>query len=196
MTSPRAIGNDVVDLGDRPRVTPRHRRRFIERVFCEREQALLDAEGAPEGLVWSLFAAKEAAFKVVCKLGPLPVFAHRKFEVQPDLSGVRYGPWALLLAVDADAERVHALAWNAGPPPRWKVARVERGADLGASARALLLAEVGLALGCPSQELQVVRPAAPERWDGLGNPEVQRGGAPLALDVSLSHDGRFIACAF
>ncbi len=57
--------------------------------------------------LWTLFAAKEAAYKVVVKIGEAPGFAHRRFEVRPDSAAVRYGDRELILDVDADAERVH-----------------------------------------------------------------------------------------
>jgi phosphopantetheinyl transferase (holo-ACP synthase) len=192
---PRCIGNDVVDLGDRPTVTPRHRERFIARVCSESEQALLAAHGSPDPLLWSLFAAKEAAFKVACKLGPAPVFAHRKFVVADDLRTVTWGEWTLQLDFDADAERVHAVVSTFFPAPKGNVTRLVPGTDESAAARALLKGVVGQAFGCAPEQLEVVRAPAPDRWDGLGPPKVLLGGSPLPIDVSLSHDGGFVACA-
>lgn len=195
MKVPRCIGNDVVDLGDRPATTPRHRERFIQRVCSQSEQALLAREGASDRLLYSLFAAKEAAFKVVCKLGPVPVFAHRKFVVSDDLKSVTWGQWTLQLDLDVDGERVHAVASTFFPAPKGTVARLLPGADESAAARALLKGMVSKTFGCPVSRLDVVRAPDPKRWDGLGPPKVLLGGAPLPLDVSLSHDGGFVACA-
>jgi phosphopantetheine--protein transferase-like protein len=190
----RCVGNDVVDLGDRPATTPRHRERFIQRVCSESERALLAARGSSDALLFSLFAAKEAAFKVICKLGPTPVFAHRKFEVSDDLSAVRYAEWTLSLRVDADAERVHAVAATFDPVPAGWVERMAEGADERAAARALLVREAGRALGL--SPLTVERAPDASRWDGYGVPRLVHGGVALDVDVSLSHDGRFVACAF
>jgi phosphopantetheinyl transferase (holo-ACP synthase) len=187
----RCLGNDVIDLGDRPTVTPRHRERFIQRVLSQSERALLERAGSSDRLLWSLFAAKEAAFKVVCKLGPTPVFAHRKFVVADDLRSVTYGPWTLHLNVEADAERVHAVAANFTPLPAGVVEQIGADADPSKEARALLLRSLG-----GGSELEVVRTPDATRWDGLGAPRVLRDGQPLEVDVSLSHDGRFVACAF
>ena len=185
----------MVDLGDRPATTARHRERFIRRVCAESEQALLLARGASDALLFSLFVAKEAAFKVVCKLGPTPVFAHRKFVVAGDLRSVRYAEWSLHLGIDADAERVHAVAATVAPLPPGYVQRIAPATDEGAAARALLVREASRALGHPSKALSVERSADPTRWDGLGVPRLVLSGEPLAVDVSLSHDGRFVACA-
>ena len=195
MKVPRTIGNDVVDLGDRPTVTPRHRERFMARVFSDSERALLESHGTPERLVWSLFAAKEAAFKVVSKLGPVPVFAHRKFVVSDDLRTVTFGEWPLQLELDVDAERVHAVVSSFHPVPKGSVARLMKGADESVAVRQLLAGVVSRTFGCPVAALKVVREPAPDRWDGLGPPKVLLSGAPLPLDVSLSHDGGFVACA-
>jgi phosphopantetheinyl transferase (holo-ACP synthase) len=190
----------VIDLGDRPAVTARHRQRFIERVCAPSERALLEKWGqasfSSEQLLWSLFAAKEAAFKVVCKLGPTPVFAHRKFVVAADLKSVTFGAWTLRLAIEADAERVHAVAATFDPLPLGHVERIAAGADESAAARALLKASVARALGHPVEKLEVVRAPDASRWDGLGAPRLLLKGQPLALDVSLSHEGRFVACVF
>jgi hypothetical protein len=50
-------------------------------------------------------------------------------------------------------------------------------------------------VGCAASEIDVVRDAAPGSWDGYGPPRLERHGARLEADVSLSHDGRFVAAA-
>lgn len=112
--------------------------RFLRRVLAEEEHGWLE-EGGPEEhrplRLWSLWAAKEAAFKVVSKLGvPPPVFRHRGFvcslEVDEgrcrDVLCVRglvrgpevedaYGPDGppAVVAVEgtSDGEHVHLVGW-------------------------------------------------------------------------------------
>jgi phosphopantetheinyl transferase (holo-ACP synthase) len=65
------IGNDVVGLGH-PRCTNRPPGdRLLRRILADGEEAWLE-EGAPEARrirLWSLWAAKEAAYKVHCQMG-------------------------------------------------------------------------------------------------------------------------------
>lgn len=65
-------------------IARRPSRRFIDRVFAAPERAWIDGQGgAPEAL-WSLWAAKEAAYKVVSSLdGEAPPFRHAAFVVEP-----------------------------------------------------------------------------------------------------------------
>lgn len=188
------LGNDVVDLGD-PWTAARHTDvRFVARVCGEHERARLAVAADPRSLLWAMFAAKEAAYKAVCKLGPRPVFAHRAFEVAADLASVRFGDCVLALRVSIDGDRVHAVAWT-GDEPAWSVCALPAGADPSERARALLCESAGRALRCSPEALRVHRDPIDGSWDGYGPPRLERYGATVPVDVSLSHDGRFVACA-
>ena len=104
-----AVGNDVVDLED-PAIAATHlRERFVARVCAGPERDALSRAANPKLRFWTLFAAKEAAYKVVCKLGPRPLFAHRKFVVADDLSRVEHEGASLKLRVETGEGWVHAL---------------------------------------------------------------------------------------
>lgn len=113
----RYVGVDVVDLrADRLRRRELSRR-FLDRVFTDGERERIRA--ADDGLAetWSLWAAKEAAFKVVTKLlGSAPVFEHRAFEVldRPGTppTGVLYGDTRVEVTVRHDPDHVVVHAWN------------------------------------------------------------------------------------
>jgi phosphopantetheinyl transferase (holo-ACP synthase) len=186
------VGDDVVDL-DEPAIATSHRRaRFVERVLGPGERAQLVGAGEPKALLWAFFAAKEAAYKVLCKLGPPPVLGHRRFEVAEDLKSVRNGERELRLQVSWRGSLVHAVAWLGGDAaPSAATRTLEPGADASLAARALLIAELG---GEPG--LTIVRPPRPRSWDGFGPPHASRLGLRLPVDVSLSHDGRYVGCAF
>jgi phosphopantetheinyl transferase (holo-ACP synthase) len=189
MPDPRVVGNDVVDLSD-PQIAEHHRwERFVSRVCAVEERA----RATTKVDLWSLFAAKEAAYKALVKLGWLPGFAHRDILVAADLRAVHWRSCQLELSVTHDDQYVHALAWTTrGPPP---LARVARAATEGPAARALLCKLIGTATGWAAADLEVVRDPVPGSWDGFGPPRVERGGVAVATDVSLSHDGPFVAAA-
>jgi phosphopantetheinyl transferase (holo-ACP synthase) len=193
---PQRVGNDVVDLTD-PVIARHHDRgRFVARVCSDDERARVRSARD----LWTLFASKEAAYKVLVKLGASPGFGHRSIRVAQDLATATWNDVRVALAVTGDAEHVHALAWTGGPPPTGRVVRSGGGPDderedEGARARAVLCDLVATATGCAPSDLRVVRDPAPGAWDGYGPPRVERGGALVAVDVSLSHDGRFVAAA-
>lgn len=188
------VGNDVVDLGDPAIASSHQRERFLARVLCQREREALERAPDAKSFVWARFAAKEAAFKVLSKDRSAPPLAHRRFEVATDLSSVRHGEITLRLeveiVVEIDQAFVHAVAWTGLERPRWRVERIAEGADPSASVRGLLLAALG-----GGANLEVVRAPVPGSWDGFGPPRVLRGGVPIEIDVSLSHDGRYVAWA-
>jgi phosphopantetheinyl transferase (holo-ACP synthase) len=189
-----SIGNDVVDLGD-PAIAAHHRRaRFVARVCGADERRRLAVAADPRRLLWSLFAAKEAAYKVWVRRAPL-VLAHRRFEVAADLASVGHGDATLALRVDGDARHVHAVAWDGDAPGLSGVAEIAAGVDAGVAARWLLCAAVAPHLGCAAHQLRVDRPPLPGGWTGAGPPRLLRGAAVVGVDVSLSHDGAFVAYA-
>lgn len=189
------VGNDVVDLDDPHNALAHLRARFVERVCREAERAQLATSATPHTLLWSFFAAKEAAFKVVAKLAPPPPFAHRRFVVSADLRSVRYEGRELFLVVEVGERYVHAIASTHEATPLRAVERVDASADHSLCARTLLRTSLGRALDCDPEDLEVVRPKVVGSWDGYGPPQLLTRGALREADVSLSHDGRFVACA-
>jgi phosphopantetheinyl transferase (holo-ACP synthase) len=186
----QAVGNDVVDLDD-PAILEHHRReRFVSRVCAPEERVRV---GSALDL-WTLFAAKEAAYKALVKLGPSPGFRHREIVVSEDRRAVIWRGHVLAASVTSCDEYVHAIAWSAGayrPSARVERARTSEGD----AARALLVNLLAAATHCEADDLAVVRDESPGAWDGLGPPRVEHRGMPMDIDVSLSHDGRFVAVA-
>lgn len=184
----RRVGNDIVDLED-PAIAQSHlRERFVARVCCQSERALLAASAEPKVLLWSLFAAKEAAFKAISKLGPL-VFAHRRFVVSADLRSVTYEKHVLWLQVEVKGPCVHAVAWSDDETPIYGSELIDADANASVAARALLVRTLGV------EGLSVERAPLPGSWNGFGPPRLFRDGVEVNLDISLSHDGRFVGFA-
>jgi phosphopantetheinyl transferase (holo-ACP synthase) len=188
---PEVVGNDVVDLTD-PAIADHHlRERFVSRVCAPEERGRV----ATRFDLWALFASKEAAYKALVKLGQAPGFGHRDLRVAPDLQAVHWRDIALDLRITADEHHVHAVAWSRGSEqPFARVARTDR--PSGAAARELACELVAAATGCSVSDLEIVRDPLPGGWDGFGPPRVtHRGNAMARADVSLSHDGPFVAAA-
>jgi phosphopantetheinyl transferase (holo-ACP synthase) len=189
--TPIFVGNDVVDL----RASAAPADRFVERVFAEPERALIAAAPDPGTVVWSLFAAKEAGYKVVAKMRPGTVFAHKLFTVDPGRGEIAYDDIRLRLWIDRTQERVHAVACAREGVHIAEARALPVGADPSAAARALLKTAMAARIGCAPNDLQVVRDKVAHSWDGFGPPRLVCAGSPVAADVSLSHDGGFVAFA-
>lgn len=216
-TSPALIGNDIVDLSEPGVAGKETDRRFLERVFTARERARILDSRDPTLTLWSVWAAKEAAFKIVTKLWPGVVFAHAAFEVDlrnfPD-AAARGAITFEDVSMGARWERgaagyVHCIATQAcesADRTRTIVAVSEDALEdcvltaeefesvhSVASARARKLAKRILAAEWGLGAAIVMRQRLATGW---GPPIVVFDGAPLAgFDISLSHDGRFAAAA-
>jgi hypothetical protein len=88
---PWSLGNDVVDLQDSRCRGKASDRRFLARVFSDREVSSIRESPFPDLALWLLWAGKEAAFKTVSKtLGKPPTFQHNRFRISfPDLTDLR-----------------------------------------------------------------------------------------------------------
>lgn len=76
------VGNDIVDLHDPESHPGALHDRFDVRAFTDDERAGLSDSASPHRLRWTLWAAKESAFKVAKKIDPEVVFHPRDFRVR------------------------------------------------------------------------------------------------------------------
>lgn len=74
-----AIGNDIVDLQLYDNQPFNKHKRFINRTFHPNELAFLSLSGNDIRMMWSIWCAKEAAFKAVQKICPDIIFSPIKF---------------------------------------------------------------------------------------------------------------------
>lgn len=190
------VGNDVVDIRHPLCQPDAIHPRFDNRAFSAREIALLAATDRVHRMRWSLWAAKESAFKAVRKLDSKVRFIPRDFEVR--LCGVRaevthrlghFNVW-----LDQTEQWVHALASQTGEKPGFRLGgdpSADPGAeevDLSERVRRLTSTVLGALLDTTPSEIEIVS------VDRI--PQAQRQGQPLPFDLSLSHDGRFVSCAW
>jgi hypothetical protein len=190
-----SVGNDVVDLAlAETRLGGLHPR-WVGRVFGAAERKALDTSPSRHLLHWALWAAKESAYKARKRLAPETVFSPKEFEVElsplPATDGVAVGRVVhrgevFSLEVQLDGASLHALATSedeAGARVLWRVD--EARGDPGPAARRLAATSIGTALGADPAGLRIIRRP----------PVVTFRDHRAALDVSLSHHGRFVAFA-
>jgi len=190
-----AVGNDVVDLSDADSDCNRLNRRFARRICSDVELDRLGNSAEPECLLWSLFAAKEAAYKVIAKMRPGTVFSPARFVIGDDARQISYLDTTLHLRIAKGRDFVHAVVSKDVAQPLSGIRRIPPEADPSSSARELLACSLAPRLGYTVEDLVVARDPDSDSWSGMGPPYVVVNGEPLGVDVSLSHHGLFVAFA-
>jgi hypothetical protein len=203
------VGNDVVDLRDPENQPEAIHPRFDHRVFTWTERARILAAGSPHRTRWLLWAAKESAYKVAKKLDSRVYFSPRAFAVRipggetespdPFLAEVSHSSGIFQVCLEGTDEWVHALASVSGAgvaKANWQLRSIGREATrkipgLEAGARVRKLARSALASALSVVPSEIVIAAAAKRV-----PMVWWRGRNLPVDLSFSHHGRFVACAW
>ena len=216
------VGNDVVDLGH-PLCQPDSiHRRFDSRAFSADEIAYLAAAADPHGTRWALWAAKESAFKAARQLDFAVRFIPRDFAVRlrGKRAAVTHHVGRFQVWFDRTDEWLHAVAGRSGEKPGFRVAAIssagaeedpafdgERSLEGGPAVehdhssrqvRRLARGAMGEYLNLAPSEIRIIdvdripraRHLREHRHDAL------EPARPLPVDLSLSHDGRFVACAW
>ncbi|MEJ2203097.1 MAG: 4'-phosphopantetheinyl transferase superfamily protein [Gemmatimonadota bacterium] len=237
MAPPVLVGNDVVDLSN-PRVRGKAGdERFVSRILDASERPALSARTDPDLELWCLWAAKEAAYKVVAKMRKRPpVFGHAAFRVAwtcrgmarlGDESTVRRGVVScenvetpvevrhefgvlhavailggridLLYEIVAGRRRLAEIAhYGQETADRLRDLLSPREAEAASSSVSVAVridarSAMAHAMDVDDARLEIVR------HPGLGErkpPMVLLDGSEAPADVSLSHDGPWIAWAF
>jgi len=233
------VGNDIVDLEEPDNRGKSGDGRFLDRVFTPEERGLIAGAANPDAVLWSLWAAKEAAYKAVSRDYPDVCSIPRRYRVvlgtEPPsfsekdhdainetfenhapskiLSGCVLTPRGdLALSVTVTDGYVHALtagseaelerivrhvdhivvAENAEDfPGADQAGECKNSTDPPAFVRERVLREIARRNNCPFEELEIRNDPA-----GPGAPRVFLRRLPFAVQISLSHDGRFTAFAF
>jgi phosphopantetheinyl transferase (holo-ACP synthase) len=218
------VGNDVVDL-DQPRCAGKaNDTRFVERVFTASERDRIREAPDPDHALWRCWAAKEASYKVVTKLlGSPPVFAHAAFAVDIDPDGasgtVTYREFTVPFTLHEASDHIHTIAVHSGGCSRdYRVVAGMEVADVdgflpldtlrgrftpaervfihgvpSALARIAARRDMAAALAVAQDDILILAKDGPP---GRVPPVVRVDGDLGRVDLSLSHDGRYVAWAF
>ena len=193
------VGNDVVDLKDPESQPEALHARFDARVFTLGERAALRASGSVHEIRWTLWAAKESAYKVAKKLDASVRFLPRDFLVRRVGEGpalVVHETGSFEVRVERTDEWIRAVATHTaagaastGHPVSTGIERLEApGADASRSVREFVRAALGSRMDLPPGEVRI----AADR----GIPVALWRNRRLPVDLSLSHHGRFVAWAW
>lgn len=204
-----------MDLTD-PLQREKHRdSRFISKVFTEREQKQITTADRPDLVLWSLWAAKETAYKALNKthshISALPRYYTVRLqcgESDDRMTGIVETPRdPVCFTVFIYESFVHCVGiCGQNELPASVTHRVgtyheitdddrsrARDAAVSKRMRTLLREEIAALLGYTTEEIAIVRRTGPT---GLGPPIVVINKKKSTVDISLSHDGNFFAYAF
>ncbi len=208
----RVLGNDIVDLDDSDTLDILENRPFLKRVFTDLERDRIAAAPPGEGrrIAWMFWSAKEAAYKALRAVRADLVWSPRAFVVRS------YAPRApgdgvhlvgelasaagdrLRLDWECASDRVHAIC-TGGPDEGGLIVPVEADELVSAVAarppevddsravRDLALRLYARTVGGPPPVIMAIAGEIPRFF--LEDRE-------LAIPLSLSHHGRFVAAAF
>ena len=193
--------------------------RFLKKILTDTEIEQVRSSSHPDAALWSFWACKEAAYKVIQKQTSDAASVPRRWSVgfqTPVNSAVglqtlkkNYRDGAVWVP-DFDAvyfrlfdfsSYLHCIATNAFGVMDNIMAHVDRMPDQESSAgvdpswfvRLNLIRSLAAALHIPEEDLRVIR----ETKNGvLTPPRLFIAGIPSGIELSISHDGRYVAYAY
>ncbi|MFO7568791.1 MAG: 4'-phosphopantetheinyl transferase superfamily protein [Smithellaceae bacterium] len=194
--------------------------RYMEKILTGHEIAAVRASPDSDVTLWAFWTCKEAAYKVLQKKSVDAAFMPRRWSVRYELpsdpsGGISFqtsgyadgqvlipgaGPVSIRLFVSSDY--IHCLAvdtdraldrilFHVAP---WSEDIAVLAPDASGYVRAILIRRLAVQFNLSQESLQIVRS---KTKTGLGPPVLYVSGNPSAVvDISLSHDGRFVAYAY
>jgi len=196
------VGNDVVDLKEPANSGKSRDSRFLKKILTDAEIEDVKNADNPDLALWSLWACKETAYKVIKKISSDIAFIPRRwqtvFDNAPldDVEGnvIIPGQSTVYIRFFTNAGYVHCtgsdersaldkLTWDVEKLPNAKT-------DPSIFARQRLTDRLTKLLSLKSHQIEIQR----TRKNGeLSPPQVYCSGDKTDVDISLSHDGRFVA---
>lgn len=181
----------MVDLQDPQSQPEALHPRWDSRVFTLAEQGRLSEAVSAHVARWKMWAAKESAYKVAKKMRPELSFFPTAFHVElcdETTALVRHEMERFTVRLHETVEYVHAVATREGTFPSWsRIGVVEAAAAASEQVRELAGKAIARLFDTSAAEVVIM----PEGRV----PVAFLGGVRLPVDLSLSHHGRFVACA-
>ncbi len=190
------VGNDIVDITAPYAASKAYDERFLARVFNHEEKDCIKKSFNPTLTLWSIWSAKETAFKIAKKQNSKTIFCHKAFCVHnpPQRYGKHNGHVThheRIYAVhwDANCRHVHCVGASHDGEVYFCIAPLDEEFE-DQSIKVRLLAKQILS-NVFQKKANIVRAQEGTR---LGPPSfVSNTDSIDDIDLSLSHDGNFIA---
>jgi len=158
-------------------------------------------------ILWLLWACKEAAYKAALKIRRNILWAPSKYEVQlsdelseNDMYGTVDTPHErITIEIHSDPTFIHCIgsSGNSGnlrsiTKGVARLPRAESSSDLSKAVRKAIIESLATCTGKEKDDISIFRQPGSR---GLGPPFVKIGGNTVPIDISMSHDGSFVAYA-
>ncbi len=187
--------------------------RFVSRVLTLTEQKKLRSSSFPNQCLWSFWAAKESAYKVISRFFPLVSSSPKQYEVSigdiksPSIfHGMVTTPETTVqIRGSIDPDYVHCLGVTGKdvddqtietgiyPIPTENMGDIILPEQESLFVRELAKDRIAAYLKTDVSQIQIRRKIIANQ---PGPPEVFVQGKKIPVNISLSHDGRFVAFAF
>ncbi|MGM0404437.1 MAG: 4'-phosphopantetheinyl transferase family protein [Thermodesulfobacteriota bacterium] len=196
------MGNDIVDM-DVPGAKNKTAR-FTAKILALNETNYIRQSANPDVLLWAFWAAKETAYKVISKshpdadFSPLryhTAFSRSKGNLLPGIVETPHG--RVTVNVFLFHTHIHCIGTNDIPDRldnvRWGQQTIDSSTCESTAVRELAIDHIARYCGLNTENLEI-------RNDmhnyGTGPPILYVKGERASVDISLSHDGRFVGYAF
>jgi phosphopantetheine--protein transferase-like protein len=213
------VGNDIVDLASPFTQGKSKDRRFINKILSLSEQSVLKWDYFTDHHLWAYWAAKESAFKVVSKIHADISSSPKKYDVCFDDQEVAHDQWSQKSVLTAMVKTpvqwvnvrlyihkkwIHCIASSHSidsiPIIFYEVHRIDHLFKFNYShASKEESGYVRKKAGLKISEQLSIYPELVIFSKNKGKqtfPEVYVGENKTNIDISFSHDGRFVAYAF
>lgn len=208
----KPAGNDIVDL-NAPHAKEKSRHaRYVDRILTDEEKYALVESDCPDDMLWMFWTAKETALKVVRKIDgtvhAIPgKYRCRLGRTEGWVSGVVHTPVKdVRVAIRHGENYLHCIGTLSPHHPERELvygvhqlytsedATYDCSSDEASEyVRTMVKNRVTGYLSGDDGEVMITSHTSKE-WRGF--PEVMVNGRRVAVDLSLSHDGRYVAYAF
>lgn len=179
----------------------------MNRVFTPDEQRNILKSSKPDVVLWSLWAAKETGYKAISKLYPAVSSAPRHYEMKlfsadgslPETGVVHTpcGPVSVCFFMSSD--HIHCIGTTPGKDTdsiMWDIRKIYRrrsSPDYESNlVRNMAGEKISRYLKEDPKAIEIIRSKG---RSGLGPPVIYAGKKKTAIDISMSHDGHFVAYA-
>ena len=200
------VGNDVVDLKEPANAEKSREPRFLKKILTDAEIEFVLNEENPDAALWSCWAGKETAYKVIKKSFSDAAFLPRQWTVTFNDPQVKYtngeviipGKGSVYIRLFFNSDYVHCVGADSLTALDKLIWSVEALTEKEKNNPSLYLRNcLGQKLtehfSLSFRRIEIKR----KRENGeLLPPRVYVDGEKTNIDISLSHDGRFVAYAY
>jgi phosphopantetheinyl transferase (holo-ACP synthase) len=197
------VGNDVVDLREPANAGKSRNSRFLKKILTNAEIEFVQNAKNPDTALWSHWACKETAYKVIKKSSPDAAFLPRQWTVTFKSTKSKYsdgeviipGKSKIYISLFSNSQYVHCVGADcltALDKLIWSVDVLPEKEKINPSLflRHCLGQNLAQYFSLNFHQIKIKR----TRENGeFQPPRVYVSGRKTDIDISLSHDGRFVA---